>query len=144
MIKKVLCCCLLLVVTSALYANGIPQLTAEEIAGKSVQALRSLQSQLKSSIDMEIGQAKCNEDSQCKALAIGANPCGGPETFQAYSTLDSDSQQLTEMAAQYALVRKTLHAKTGTLGACMVIPEPAVQCKNHQCVTIQKSDVLVF
>lgn len=144
MIKKVFYCSLLLIFTSASSANGIPQFTAEEIAGKSVQALRSLQSQLKSAIDMEIGQAKCNADSQCKALAIGANPCGGPESYQAYSTLDSNSQRLTEIAAQYALTRKTLHAKTGTMGACMVIPEPTVQCKNHQCTTIQKSDVLVF
>jgi hypothetical protein len=144
MIKYVGCLLVMLVTASALYANGIPQFSADQIAAKSVQALRALQSQLKSDIDLEIGQAKCTQDSHCKALAIGANPCGGPEGYQAYSSLESDVAQLTQLAEQYKLVRKTLHAKTGTMGACVVIPEPSVQCKNQQCVSIQKPDVLVF
>jgi hypothetical protein len=130
--------------TGVVYANGTTSLSAEDIAQQSIQDLRSLQSELKTAIDMEIGQANCTEDMQCKALAIGANPCGGPESYQAYSILNTNIEQLSELAAQYKQVRKTLHAKTGTVGACVVIPEPAVQCKNQQCVTIQKPNVLVF
>jgi hypothetical protein len=144
MIKNTVCFFVMLFATSVIYANGIPQLGAEEIAAKSVQALRALQSRLKNDIDLEIGQAKCTQDSHCKALAIGANPCGGPEGYQVYSSLESDVAQLTQLAAQYKMVRKTLHAKTGTMGACVVIPEPAVQCENQQCISIQKSDVLMF
>ncbi len=142
--KKVIYYSIFLVATGVIYANGTTSLTAEDIAQKTVQDLDSLQSELKTAIDMEIGQAKCSEDMQCKSLAIGANPCGGPEIYQAYSILDTNVERLTELAAQYKMVRKTLHAKSGTLGACVVIPEPTVQCNNQQCVIIQKPNVLVF
>jgi hypothetical protein len=144
MIKNAIYFSIFFAVTGVIYANGTPTLTADDIARKSVLDLRSLQSELKTAIDMKIGQAKCSEDMQCKALAIGANPCGGPESYQAYSTLNTDVEGLTELTANYKMVRKTLHAKTGTMGACIVIPEPAVQCKNQQCVSVQKPNVLVF
>ena len=144
MIKNVVYYSILFAVVGVVNANGTASLSAEDIAQKSIQDLRSLQSDLKTAISMEIGQAKCSEDTQCKALSIGANPCGGPESYQAYSILNANLEHLNELAGQYKLVRKTLHAKTGTVGACVVIPEPAVQCKNQQCVTIQKSNVLVF
>ena len=139
-------CYLLLFVTATgvVYADGTTALTAEVIAQKSIQDLHSLQNQLNTAIDAEIGRAKCAEDKQCKALAIGANPCGGPETYKAYSVIDTNIQRLTDLAAQYKTVRKTLHAKTGTMGACVVVPEPALQCKSQQCVTMQQPGASVF
>lgn len=144
MVKKAAYIIIFLFMANVVYANGTAPLTAEDLAHKSVQDLQSLQTELKSSIDAEIGDAKCKEDSQCKALAIGANPCGGPESYSAYSVITSDVDRLAELAAQFTLVRKTLHAKTGVMGACVVIPEPTVQCKNQQCISIQKPNTLVF
>ena len=28
----------------------------------------------------------CTSDAQCRTVAVGAKPCGGPETFLPYST----------------------------------------------------------
>ncbi|WP_455210420.1 hypothetical protein [Kaarinaea lacus] len=142
--KKLIYCFALIFPISVVQANGTQQITEQDIVRKSVQELHSLQSELKNAIDVEIGQAKCRDDGQCKTLAIGANPCGGPESYQVYSTLNTDIEQLKELAEQYKSVRKTLHTKTGTLGACIVIPEPTVQCKNQQCIAIKKPNVLVF
>jgi hypothetical protein len=144
MFKNTVCLSMLVTATCVAYANGTAQLTAEEIAQRSVQELQSLQSELKAAIDSEVGQAKCSGDQQCRTLAIGANPCGGPESYLAYSTLNTDVEQLKNLAEQYRITRKTLHVKTGTMGACIVIPEPEVQCKNQQCVSKQKPNVLVF
>ena len=144
MIKKIVYSFIFCTFSGVVHSNGIKQFSNEEIQRKSIQELRGLQSELKNAIDVEIGSATCADDSQCKTLAVGANPCGGPESYKAYSTLDSDVAQLKALASQYKMVRKVLHEKTGTLGACIVIPEPEVHCQNQQCVTIQKPNVLVF
>ena len=143
-VKKAVYFFSIIIVTGVAHGNGVKQFTKEEIEQKSIQELQALQSELKNAIDAEIGPATCSDDNQCKALAIGANPCGGPESYQAFSTLNTDVEQLKVLASQYKTIRKTLHMKTGTLGACVVIPEPAVQCQNQQCITIQKPNVLVF
>ena len=126
------------------YADGIADLKENEIALKSVEALKSLQSEFKTAIDSQIGEAKCNDDNQCKAIPIGANPCGGPETYQAYSVLDTDVDRLKRLAEQYKSVRKTLHLKTGTMGACIMMPAPDVKCKNLHCVTTPKPGTVIF
>ena len=144
MIKNVVLFSIYFLVTGAVFANGLTPLSDEDIAQQSIQDLRILQAELKTAIDSQIGQAMCSEDTQCKALAIGANPCGGPETYQAYSVINTDLEQLTELASRYKMVRRTLHSKTGAMGACVVIPVPAVRCQNQQCVTIQNPDMLVF
>lgn len=134
----------LLAIAQLACASGIADLNPQDIALKSVEALRSLQLELSNAIDSEIGEAKCERDGQCKALAIGANPCGGPEAYKTYSEAETDVARLIQLAEQYKIVRKTLHAKTGTMGACVVIPQPGVQCENRRCVIVQTHEAPVF
>src|SRR4051812_47210296 len=42
-------------------------------------------------ISAQIGDAACSADSQCRTLAIGKKPCGGPESYVAWSALRSDA-----------------------------------------------------
>jgi hypothetical protein len=125
-------------------ANGVKDIEVEKIPTLGIDQLRSLQEQLGEAIDMEIADARCDNDNHCKAIAIGANPCGGPEAYKAYSTAQSDTARLEKLAAQYEAVRKTLHLKLGTLGTCVVLPEPPVRCENNRCVADTKSPELVF
>ena len=138
--------CFAILFSSALpvFAGGAADLEENDIASKSVEALRALQTELKIEIDAIIGEAKCDDDNHCGAIAIGANPCGGPETYKAYSVLDTDVNRIKNLADQYKTVRKMLHVKTGTMGACMVIPEPDVQCKGQHCVLIPTTGGLIF
>ena len=107
---------------------------------KSIEELQLLQSTLKTSIAEEIGKANCSTDMQCKVLAIGSNPCGGPESYQAYSTANTDITKLLQLAIQYSNTRKALHEKTGTVGMCVVIPKPEARCVAKHCVTTDKTD----
>lgn len=149
--KKVLGMLKTSLVCFAIYCSGILPTFANDgdegnngTLSKTVEALKSLQGELKASIDAQIGEARCGKDEDCKALAIGANPCGGPEAYQAYSTLDTEVDKLKTLAKKYKTVRKTLHAKTGTMGACVVIPEPQVHCKNQHCIAIPKPGGAIF
>jgi hypothetical protein len=131
-----------LALTGRAFGNGDHK--ENDISVKTVEDLKSLQVKLKAEIKSEIGEAKCSEDSQCKVLAIGANPCGGPESYQVYSEIDTDIDRLTSLAKRYKILRKTLHAKTGAMGACMVIPQPLAQCKSNRCIAVPKTGRVIF
>jgi hypothetical protein len=61
-------------------------------------------------------------------LGLGANPCGGPEQFLAWSTRATDGDALQKLAVRYAEERKKLHERAGMSGVCMLLPEPGVRC----------------
>jgi hypothetical protein len=78
-----------------------------------------------------IGSARCQDESQCRALGIGANPCGGPEQYVAWSSLATDADALQRLAARYADQRRRLHERTGMSSVCVLLPEPAVRCERR-------------
>src|SRR4051812_43410739 len=48
-----------------------------------------------------VGTPSCTDDSQCRSLAIGARPCGGPESYLAYSTARTSEAELRALGAIY-------------------------------------------
>lgn len=79
-------------------------------------------------IDALIGSARCRDDGQCRIVGIGANPCGGPERYLAWSIVVTDADALRRLAARHAEQRQRLHEQTGMSSVCVVLPEPAVRC----------------
>ena len=75
-----------------------------------------------------IGSARCTQDSQCRSIGIGANPCGGPEQYLAWSILATDADALRTLVARYAEQRRKLHEQTGMASVCVLLPEPGVRC----------------
>jgi hypothetical protein len=45
-------------------------------------------------IDELIGRATCTTTGQCRVIAVGAKPCGGPAGHRAYSTVDTNEAVL--------------------------------------------------
>jgi len=115
-----------------------------EFVLKSVEELQTLQTELKTAINSQIGDATCEKNDDCRVLAIGANPCGGSETYLAYSLVDTDVESLKNLAEKYKAVRKTLHAKSGTVGTCVVMPQPQVQCQKQHCITIPRPGAVIY
>lgn len=75
-----------------------------------------------------IGTASCRDDSQCRALALGSKPCGGPESYVAWSTAATDGRQLEALAARHKDARHARNQRLGLMSDCAVVPEPAVRC----------------
>lgn len=90
-------------------------------------------------INAEIGAAACDAPAQCKTLAIGAKACGGPESYVAYSTKQSDGAKLTALAARDAEARKKADARAGMVSTCSVVSDPGATCDAGRCVTLQRS-----
>lgn len=75
-----------------------------------------------------IGSASCSDDSQCRALAIGAKACGGPESYVAWSTVGTDAARLQALAHQYRDARQARNQRLGLISDCAVVPQPEVRC----------------
>lgn len=79
-------------------------------------------------IEQAIGDARCTDDSQCRVAAIGEMPCGGGESYLAWSTLVTDPDRLEPMLRAYAAERRSWHDRIGLLSPCRIHPPPGSRC----------------
>jgi len=84
--------------------------------------------ELRAEILRVIGNAPCRNDSQCRAIALGSKPCGGPEGYAAWSTAGTDARELDALAARYKEARQARNQRLGLVSDCAVVPEPPVRC----------------
>src|SRR5438067_2024441 len=81
-----------------------------------------------------IGTPSCTEDSQCRSLAIGARPCGGPESYLAYSTARSSETELQALGAIYQAERRKANTQEGRVSDCRAVMDPGAVCRAGSCV----------
>ena len=81
-----------------------------------------------------IGTPACTEDSQCHSLAVGERPCGGPESYLAYSTARAPDAELQALGAIYRAERRKLNAEAGRVSDCRFMPDPGALCRAGACV----------
>jgi hypothetical protein len=92
--------------------------------------------EIRERITVMIDGARCNNIVNCRILALGSRPCGGPEEFVAYSIWDTQVDEVRSLAAEYNFLREEVDAADGKVGTCNVLTEPAVNCINARCVTV--------
>ena len=93
------------------------------------QQMKNTQKEINQIIDV----AKCTDSKQCKSLAIGAKACGGPQSYQIYSTLKTDVEKLITLGEQLKLLNKRYIKEEGLMSDCMMVMPPAVACLNNRC-----------
>lgn len=81
-----------------------------------------------------IGTATCYDNSQCAALALGANACGGPQSYLAFSTYNTDIDYLNSLAAEHRDTSQLANQRAELTAACQFVSEPLVACRVDQCV----------
>jgi hypothetical protein len=91
--------------------------------------LRAMEEQ----IDRRIGTAACVSDAECRTVAFGAKPCGGPWTYKVYSTRDTDTVALLREIGSYAAKNVELNRKYGWTSDCSLASEPGVACREGRC-----------
>lgn len=79
-------------------------------------------------IEQLIGDAACNNDSECRVIGVGALACGGPEAYRAWSVGQTNARVLEEAVARDAAIRRQQIERAGMLSTCAVKPVPAVRC----------------
>lgn len=75
-----------------------------------------------------IGPARCQADSQCHTVAVGANACGGPEAYLAWSSTGARRADVLRWVSRYNSQRQTWRERQDTLGVCRLVTDPGAHC----------------
>lgn len=90
-------------------------------------------------IESAIADKSCSNNTDCGLVEVGAKPCGGPETYEAYSKPNVDEEKLHALASAYKKERQDYFKENQIMGICVVTPKPNVGCVNNQCVASEQS-----
>ena len=113
-------------------ATAAPARSAE--AAEAQTALRAEQDLL-ARIRAEVGSAACSRDDQCHSLPIGAKPCGGPEAWLPWSSVNARADQLQAWAAELAELQRARNERSGIASNCRYNPDPGALCRQGRCVS---------
>lgn len=91
-------------------------------------------SSLGARITAEIGDAACDNASQCRTLPVGSKACGGPAGYLPWSTKRSNGELLARLAAEQAAAESKQNAKSGMMSTCSVEQDPGATCSAGKCV----------
>ncbi len=75
-----------------------------------------------------IGDAACDDNAQCRTVAVGAKACGGPEYYLAWSTKRTDAAALRDAVASDGAVRRPEPPRPGVRSDCALVTDPGAYC----------------
>lgn len=100
----------------------------------SLQSALGAEAELRRAIEVEVGAAACADSTQCKALALGALACGGPEGWLAWAPSSTRPKEVQKMAARLEAMARERNRRFGLASVCTVQPEPQAICQLGRCV----------
>ncbi|RED48851.1 hypothetical protein [Seonamhaeicola aphaedonensis] len=107
----------------------------EENITLSEEELKEL-ADLKTEIETLASSSICNESTECKYIAFGSKPCGGPWSYLIYST-SINTNVLENKVEQYNQLETVYNAKWGVVSDCALAQEPSdVICEDNKCVAV--------
>lgn len=89
--------------------------------------------ELRRVIQEEIGEPAAKNLPQCKVIAFGAKPCGGPVTYLVYSTANTNESRLKSLVSEYNQRQKRHNEERQMVSDCMVVTEPKVELIDGVC-----------
>jgi hypothetical protein len=116
-----------------LAALGVLAMASACVASPQVQAPPASAS-LMDKIRAEVGDAACGGPQDCHSIAIGAKPCGGPDSYLAWSSRRSDERRLRALVEQYAAARKDENRRADANSTCVFETNPGVSCQEGRCI----------
>lgn len=99
-----------------------------------VAASEGAASSLGARITAEIGDAACDNASQCRTLPVGSKACGGPAGFLPWSSKRANGELLARLAAEQATAEKKVNENSGMMSTCSVEQDPGATCSAGKCV----------
>lgn len=88
---------------------------------------------LNSEIRALVGDATCGDIADCRFIAYGAKPCGGPWEYLIYCVSAVDSAKLDSLVALHFALEQKLNEKEGRISDCMAVGPPAVGLVGGKC-----------
>ena len=92
--------------------------------------------ELKIEIDALVASSACTETSECKTIAFGSKPCGGPWSYLVYST-SIDEERLEALVETYNIYEHDYNMACDAASDCMFVMEPTeLDCVDGKCVIV--------
>lgn len=88
---------------------------------------------LQAELTAEIGDATCDNDAQCRTVAVGHKACGGPASYRAWSTQRSREAKVSDLARRVSEAEKAETERNGMMSNCAVVVDPGAYCKASRC-----------
>lgn len=92
---------------------------------------------MEAAIDTFIGEATCMDAGDCRSVAFGAKPCGGPWNYKIFSETAVDTTELFALIDDYNQLNATLNARHGWMSDCAIAIRPGIECLDGRCVAIE-------
>ena len=91
---------------------------------------------MKAAIQELADSSICTNDTQCRSIAFGSKPCGGPRTYLVYSS-SIDTARLATLVEDYNKLEMRINQERGLISDCgFVTPPQVLRCSNNKCVAI--------
>lgn len=91
---------------------------------------------LKTEIENLASTSICYDTFECKFIALGSKPCGGPWSYLVYST-SIDTEQLETMVDGYNRKEALYNTEWNIVSDCAIAnPPTSVTCENNTCVAV--------
>ena len=91
---------------------------------------------LKANIETLASVSVCSDGFECRYIAFGSKPCGGPWEYLIYTT-SIDTLELTTLVNDYNLLEANHNVNCDAVSDCMAaIPPTGFECVDNQCVPI--------
>jgi len=84
-------------------------------------------------MDSLIGEARCHDLGECRLVALGAKPCGGPRQYVAYSAAATDSVTLAGLVATFNRIDGERNRETNTISDCRLVTRPRLVVRDGRC-----------
>lgn len=108
----------------------------EDIAPLTKEEERQELDLYKKSIEDLAATSVCNDDTECKFIAFGSKPCGGPWSYLIYTT-SIDTEKLKLWVEDYNQLEADFNANWGIASDCAIVnPPSSINCENNTCIPV--------
>ena len=91
---------------------------------------------LKANIGALASASVCSDEFECRYIAFGSKPCGGPWEYLIYTT-SIDTEELTSLVNEYNQLEADYNVNCDAVSDCMAaIPPTGFECVDSECVPV--------
>ena len=93
-------------------------------------------SEMNATIQNLAATSVCNESFECRSIAFGSKPCGGPWGYLVYST-SIDTLKLTKLVEKHNQLETTINQECDRSSDCaFVSPPQRLECEDNKCIAV--------
>ena len=95
---------------------------------------RAQLAEMRREIDALIGDAAGASIEDCRYMALGDKPCGGPWEYVIYSVSSTDSTALAERVTAYNAFQEEMNRRYMYFSDCMYVTPPVLVYRDGRCL----------